>query len=249
MNLKKLNQEIEGCKKCILNETRNNIVNGEGNPNADIMLIAQAPGRNEDQESEMFIGPSGKILDKLLKNASVKRKELYMTNLLKCKLPDYRKPKQEEIKACSPYLEKEIEITDPDILVPLGWYSTKYIYNKYNLELPETKSEPFNKLKWIEEDEIKIFPLSHPATLLYDESLKKDVYSSYKKLNVLKKTCKWYRVCPIKKYYENDQISRRWVELYCKGDWENCERYRMEESGEPHSDKMLPDGEIRSELE
>ena len=84
----------------------------------------------------MFIGPSGKVLDELLQISGVDRKELFMTNLVKCMLPKHRKPKQDEIDICSGYLDREIELTDPKILVPLGHYSTTYIFKKYNLLIP-----------------------------------------------------------------------------------------------------------------
>jgi len=87
MEIKRLNEEIRACNKCRLSETRINALSGEGELNARLMLIAQAPGENEDQEGIMFIGPSGKVLDELLQISCVDRKELYMTNLVKCMLP------------------------------------------------------------------------------------------------------------------------------------------------------------------
>ena len=127
MEIDKLNEEIKKCKKCRLYKTRTNAIIGEGNRNAKIMLIAQAPGENEDREGKMFIGPSGKVLDGLLEAYNVSRKELYMTNLIKCMLPKYRKPKQDEIDTCSDYLDKEIELINPEVLVPLGHYATFFL--------------------------------------------------------------------------------------------------------------------------
>ncbi len=163
MKLEELNKEIDNCARCGLAETRNNVLCGEGNPDARLMLIAQAPGVEENKEGEMFIGPSGEVLDELLDNAGVNYEEIYLTNLIKCMLPDYRKPREEEIQSCSRWLDQEIEIVDPAILVPLGWYSTRYLFNKYGLEIPADKAEVFATLHWIESDEIKIFPLSHPC--------------------------------------------------------------------------------------
>ena len=110
MEIKRLNEEIRACNKCRLSETRINALPGEGDLNARLMLIAQAPGENEDQEGIMFIGPSGKVLDELLQMSGVDRREIYMTNLVKCMLPKYRKPKQDEIDICSDYLDREIEL-------------------------------------------------------------------------------------------------------------------------------------------
>ncbi len=101
MEINELNREIRECNKCRLYKTRTNAICGEGKLDAKLMLIAQAPGEKEDKYGTMFIGPSGKILNELLESAGIKRKEVYMTNLIKCMLPNYRKPKQDEIKTCS----------------------------------------------------------------------------------------------------------------------------------------------------
>jgi DNA polymerase len=160
-------KELQNCKLCDLYKTRLNALAGEGNRNADIMLIAQAPGELEDKENKMFIGPSGKMLDKLLQNAEISRDEIYMTNLIKCNLPQNRRPKQKEIKVCSKYLDEEINEINPKILVPLGYYATKYLFKKYSLN-EFTKNE-FPKLigNIFSTENRKIYPLSHPASLLY----------------------------------------------------------------------------------
>ena len=160
-------KELQNCKLCDLYKTRLNALVGEGNNNADIMLIAQAPGELEDKENKMFIGPSGKMLDKLFQYAQISRDEIYMTNLIKCNLPQNRRPKQKEIKVCSKYLDEEINEINPKILVPLGYYATKYLFEKYSLN-EFTKNE-FPKLigNIFSTENRKIYPLSHPASLLY----------------------------------------------------------------------------------
>ena len=122
-----LNEEIRDCDKCRLSKSRVNAICGEGDPNAKLMLIAQAPGENEDREGCMFIGPSGQVLDELLQKSGIKREEIYMTNLVKCMLPNYRKPKADEIEACSVYLDREIELVDPQIVAP-SWVHGHQIY-------------------------------------------------------------------------------------------------------------------------
>ena len=160
-------KELQNCKLCNLYKTRLNALVGEGNRNADIMLIAQAPGELEDKANRMFVGPSGKMLDKLLRNAQISRDEIYMTNLIKCNLPQNRRPKQKEIKVCSKYLDEEINEIDPKILVPLGYYATKYLFEKYSLS--EFTKKEFSKLigNIFPVENRKICPLSHPASLLY----------------------------------------------------------------------------------
>jgi DNA polymerase len=248
MKINKLNKKIKECKECRLSETRTNAICGEGKLNAKLMLIAQAPGENEDREGKMFIGPSGKVLDELLRRANIDRKEIYMTNLVKCTLPKYRKPKQDEIEACGQYLNEEIKLTTPDVLVPLGYYATKYIFERYDILLPPKIefSSIYGRL-FLGRDK-KILPLPHPAVLLYNPDFKQDMVKKYKKLGTLLKDCKWYPVCPMKKFYEEGNLDKKWIELYCKGDWKSCVRYQMEEKGEPHPDWILPDGTLDEKL-
>jgi len=237
-----LNSDIKSCFNCNLSKTRKNPICGEGNLDTKIMLIAQAPGIQEDIEGKMFIGPSGQILNELLKGANINRKDIYMTNLIKCMLPKYRKPKRNEIKSCSQYLDREIEIINPQILIPLGFRAIKYVFTKYNQAIPSKDQyhSIFGKLYLTPKK--KILPLPHPATLLHHPPYKEEVKNHYYKLNIILEECKWYRVCPIKFLYEQRKIPKFWVELYCKGDWFSCVRFHMEEEGKSHSDRMLPDG-------
>jgi len=248
MKIDELNKRIKGCKRCRLSETRMNTLCGEGNLNAKIMLIAQAPGEKEDRVGKIFVGPSGKVLDELLNKAGIKRHEIYMTNLIKCVLPKYRKPRQDEIEACSYYLDEEIELIDSKILVPLGYYATCYIFQKYSIQsLSKAEFSSIYGRLFLTKDK-KILPLPHPASLLYNPYLKKDLTKIYRKLQILSKDCKWYPVCPMKRFCEEGKLDKKWIELYCKGDWESCVRYQMEEKGEFHPDWMLPDGSLDERL-
>lgn len=178
--LKELNNEIEDCRKCRLWKTRTNALPGEGDISSDVMLIAQAPGETEDKEGRMFVGPSGEVLDELLSEAGVSREDFFMTNLLKCMLPDYRKPRSDEIEACSSFLDREIRIVDPVLLCPLGYYSTRYLFRKYGirdkLEFPEICGDILSP------SDRKILPLGHPAAVLYDDSVKEGMVEDYKVL-------------------------------------------------------------------
>lgn len=249
MNIKDLNKEIKDCKKCRLSESRINALPGEGNLNAQVMLIAQSPGKEENKEGKMFIGPTGKVLDELFKEIDLDRNEIYMTNLIKCMLPKYRKPKQNEIEICSHYLDKEIKVVNPDTIFPLGYYPTKYLFEKYGLRIPNSKAQ-FRKVYgriFLAKDK-KIVVLQHPAALLYDNSKEEEMIKNYKKLKTLTIDCKWFPVCPMKYFYEEGRLDRKWIEIYCKGDWESCVRYHMEENGQPHPDWMLPDGTLDERL-
>lgn len=185
MGIEDLNEEIRRCNKCRLAETRTNAVCGEGNLHAKLVLIAQAPGENEDREERMFIGPSGKALGELLRMVHIDRKEIYMTNLIKCMLPKYRRPKSDEIEICSQYLDREIQLINPRILASLGYYATRYIFEKYAIPLPSKPAfhEVYGKV--LEASDKEILPLQHPAAILYDSSIKEEMIRDYRKMRVL----------------------------------------------------------------
>ncbi|MHC1573884.1 MAG: uracil-DNA glycosylase [Candidatus Syntropharchaeales archaeon] len=192
MGIANLVDEIKSCRKCRLSETRKNALCGEGDLNADLMLIAQAPGEREDNEGRMFIGPSGKVLDKLLKIAKIDREEIYMTNLIKCMLPGYRRPRPDEIEICGRYVDQEIELIDPVILAPLGYYATRYTFERYGLLLP-AKGEfhrVFGEIFLSDDGSSKIIPLQHPAALLYNPSIEEEMIRNYRKAGLLMKACR-----------------------------------------------------------
>ncbi|MBN2496923.1 MAG: uracil-DNA glycosylase [Deltaproteobacteria bacterium] len=238
-------ESIRSCGRCRLAQTRIHALCGEGDPSARLMLVAQAPGQVEDREGAMFLGPSGRVLDELLDQAGVAREAVYMTNLVKCFLPGYRKPKPDEIQACRPYLDAEIERVAPEVIVPLGFFAIRDIFERHGLPMPE-KSAFFTVLGQLHlVAERKIYPLRHPAALLHNRALEPEMAASYAKLGVLLSPCKWHPVCPIRYYCEAGKLDCAWVERYCKGDWASCVRYQLEERGQPHPDWMLPDGSDR----
>lgn len=248
-HLKDLNYRIRVCERCRLSLTRKHVLAGEGDMDARIMLVALSPGEKEDSENQMFIGPSGQVLDKLLHEAGIGREKIYMTNLVKCMLPKCRRPKMDEIESCSKFLDEEISIIHPAIIVPLGYYSTRTILTKYHADPPAARKDFSKKYgKLIFSDDQKILPLPHPATLLYNPSFEHETIEKYKKLQILLHECKWYSMCPMKWFYEEGKLERKWIELYCKGDWKNCVRYELEEQGHYHSDWMLPDGSLDKSL-
>ena len=244
-----LNNRLAGCDQCRLSLTRKNVLFGEGNLCARLMIIALSPGAMEDSENQMFIGPSGQILNKLFNAAGIDRKSVYMTNLIKCMLPKNRRPKMDEIESCSQFLNEEIGIIDPEVIIPLGFYATRYILNKYHAH-PPTARVDFAKLygELIFSEKQKILPLPHPASLIYNPSFEPATIEKYKKLQILSHDCKWFPMCPMKWFYEEGRLNRKWIELYCKGLWSTCVRYQMEENGSYHPDWMLPDGSLDDKL-
>lgn len=245
MTIEKLNRQLRQCKECGLSLTRNNVICGEGSPNAHLMLVAQAPGEHEDIKNRMFIGPSGQILNRFLEKGGIKKKDIYMTNLIKCNLPGNRKPKKVEIDRCGRYLEKEIELVNPSVIATMGYYAARYIFEKYNVDFPESKgdvSEIFGKL--FHAGSVNLYPMGHTAVVLYHPALETGMEKHYRKLYVLSRRCKWYDVCPMKYFSDRGIIDKKWTAYYCDGDWESCVRYWKEENGEYHPDEMLPDGSI-----
>ncbi|MBN1569865.1 MAG: uracil-DNA glycosylase [Acidobacteria bacterium] len=244
-----LNCRIRDCDRCALSRTRKHALVGEGNRAARVMLIALSPGAKEDMENNMFIGRSGKILDTLLQAASVGRGEIYMTNLIKCILPKNRKPRMVEIFSCAGFLYEEISIIQPEVIVPLGYYASRTILQKYHAPVPLSRcgfSSLCGQLYFA--DDQKIFPLPHPSSLLYRPSFEAATMQKYEALRTLMQPCKWFPVCPMKHFYETGRLQKKWIELYCKGDWRKCVRREMEEQGRYHPDWMLPDGTLDESL-
>lgn len=179
--IEKIKNEILSCQKCELFKTRKNPVVGEGSLEPKVMFIGEAPGFNEDIEGRPFCGKAGEVLDELLGFIKLKREEVYITNIVKCRPPENRDPKEEEIKKCSVYLDRQIEIIKPKIIATLGRYSMAYIFKKFSLEekiqsISKIHGKIFNAgdlfLK------VTIIPLYHPAVATYNQNmievLKKD---------------------------------------------------------------------------
>lgn len=181
-----LNYHIRVCTRCGLSATRKHALTGEGNIGAGLLFVALSPGAKEDAQNKMFIGPSGQVFNNLLHKAGIERKSVFMTNLVKCILPRNRKPVPTEIESCSAFLEDEIAIIQPRVLVPLGYHATNAIIAKYH---PDSSGQEmiFKNIngRLLDLGEIKIFPLTHPSALLYNPSFEASTLESYKKLKSL----------------------------------------------------------------
>ena len=247
--IENLNKRIRDCTACRLSETRNNVLVGEGDLNARLMFISLSPGVKEDECNMMFIGPSGTVLDRLFEAADIQRTSVYMSNLVKCMLPKNRRPKMDEIESCRHFLDEEIEIVDPDIIVPLGFYATRYIMTKFQADPPSARAE-FVKFygQLLYSRGQRIFPLPHPASLIYNPDFEPATMVKYRQLQILSHDCHWFPMCPMKRFLEEDMLDPRWIALYCKGLWHNCVRYQMEERALYHPDWMLPDGSLDEKL-
>ena len=172
-NYNNLTKDIMSCTKCELCKTRNKIVVGEGNINAKLMFIGEAPGYHEDKIGKPFVGKAGKLLDQILNRIGLDRNDIYICNILKCRPPGNRNPKEEEINACIDYLKNQIMIIKPKIIVLLGSVALKQIFGE---DMGITKSRG----KWLELKGIYYLPTWHPAAVLRDENKLKQFYRDLK---------------------------------------------------------------------
>jgi uracil-DNA glycosylase family 4 len=176
-------------KTCPLSKTAKNPVPGEGSPHAQIFFIGEAPGRNEDETGRPFVGAAGKVLEKLLSTIGLSREDVFITSIEKFRPPNNREPKPVEIMACFPYLEKQIEIIAPRIIVPLGRHALKRILE---WEKGETIDSPINMKIFVGRafkghSERIYLPVYHPAAALYNRSLYASLETDFKKIQKLLK--------------------------------------------------------------
>lgn len=173
MKLEEINSTIRTCEKCVLYKTRTNAVPGDGSPNALIMFVGEAPGKNEDLQGKPFVGRAGQLLNEMLANAGLKREEVYITNIVKCRPPNNRDPEYDEIRTCSPYLDTQIEIIKPKILVGLGRYASQYLFEKYGLIFPGI-SVAHGQAHKVDSlyAHLVLFPMYHPAAAIYNQKLR-----------------------------------------------------------------------------
>jgi uracil-DNA glycosylase family 4 len=170
--LEELAAEIRVCPKCRLAETRINAVPGEGNPNARIMFVGEAPGENEDKQGKPFIGAAGKVLNKLLDQAGISRDDVFITNTVRCRPPENRVPLADEIEACNDWLMAQIAVIGPKLICPLGSPALKTLLGP-DLKITTARCKVFRK------SGILFIPLYHPAAALHRpplmETLQNDI--------------------------------------------------------------------------
>ena len=179
---KVLYQAIASCTKCNLAQLRVKAVLPEGNSRSGIMMIAQSPGEVENRTGRMFVGPSGKLFDELLDAAGVSRNDFYLTNLIKCMLPKSRRPSRTQWEACTPWLEEEIRIVSPRVVVPLGFQALKFLLIRAGMPRPPRKEYRFLFGKFIQTNDYLVYPLRHPTALLFNPEKRKVMTGNYSKL-------------------------------------------------------------------
>lgn len=172
--LAELNEEIARCPDCELSRTRTHAVPGEGRPDADIVFIGEGPGYYEDQQARPFVGPAGQFLEQLLASIGLRREDVYIGNVIKCRPPENRDPLPQEINACRKWLDRQIEIISPRMVATLGRYSM----NRYfpGQSISRIRGQP-RRL-----GDVVVVPMYHPAAALHQGSLRRTIEEDFKKL-------------------------------------------------------------------
>lgn len=163
--LDELRKQVEACRKCPLCEGRTNVVFGDGSQLARVMIVGEAPGKNEDLQGRPFVGAAGKYLDELLKIAGLSREDVFIANVLKCRPPGNRNPQVEEIQQCADFLREQTRSIMPEYIVTLGNFATKFI-------LKTERGITSMRGQLHQTGRFKVFPVFHPAAALYDSSKK-----------------------------------------------------------------------------
>lgn len=175
MNWEDLEESCRFCKKCGLYKTRNKLVFGDGNKNASLMFIGEGPGRREDATGLPFVGRSGKLLDKILAAINIKRKDIYIANIVKCRPPSNRDPGEDEKKACLPYLRNQVHLIRPKIIVCLGRVAAQVIIDP-GFKITKQHGQ------WTERKGYYLTATYHPSALLRTPSRKKEAWEDFKKI-------------------------------------------------------------------
>ena len=175
--------EVVICTLCPLSKSRKKAVPGEGDPETRVMLIGEAPGSSEDLQGRPFVGAAGKFLETLLAGIGLSRDEVFICNVVKCRPPGNRSPRPLEVQTCTPYLERQIEIIKPKLLVTLGSCSTAYIFSRAYLPFTGITAVRGKIGRVILHDvSMTIFPTFHPAAALYSAKYREQITADFKLL-------------------------------------------------------------------
>lgn len=175
VTLATLAEKTAGCTQCQLRAAATQVVFGEGNSNADLLFVGEAPGAEEDQQGRPFVGEAGKLLDKILAAAEISREEVYITNVVKCRPPKNRNPQPDEVDICIKHLRAQIQLIQPRIVVCLGAVATKALLDP-NVSVSAVRGQ------WFTIDGVQIMATFHPAALLRDPSRKRPVWEDIQKI-------------------------------------------------------------------
>ncbi|MFA5251464.1 MAG: uracil-DNA glycosylase, partial [Phycisphaerae bacterium] len=181
--LEKIADEVRQCRKCDLGSLRTNAVPGEGNPKARILFVGEGPGADEDAQGRPFVGRAGQLLNKIITACGLKRSDVFIANIVKCRPPENREPLADEIINCFPYLQRQIETINPEVIVALGAPATRTLLNT-NKPIGQLRGQFHEYYAGLGGTPIKLMPTYHPAYLLrnYSEENRKRVWEDMKKV-------------------------------------------------------------------
>jgi len=172
--LEQIREDLGECTRCKLNEGRNNIVFGEGNPDARIVFVGEGPGRDEDMQGRPFVGRAGKLLTKIINAMGLKRSDVYICNVVKCRPPKNRNPEADEVAACEPFLLRQIRSIQPEVIICLGSVATGLLLKMKNIRMSDLRGQ-FHQY-----GNSKLMITYHPAALLRNPNFKKPVWEDMK---------------------------------------------------------------------
>ncbi len=184
-SLEKLEEVVGTCKKCGLCKGRTNAVPGEGSAKAEVLFIGEGPGKDEDLQGRPFVGAAGKLLTKLIESIGLTREDVYIANVVKCRPPNNRDPLPEEIKTCWPYLENQVKLIRPKLIVTLGRHSMGRFLP--GLKISQVHGQPKMANNGIWQQKQVYLPLYHPAVALYDPRKKDTLFEDFKKIPLILK--------------------------------------------------------------
>ncbi len=170
-----LREQALACTKCRLAGTRTHVVFGVGSPNADLMFIGEAPGRDEDIQGEPFVGRAGQLLTDIIKAMKLTRDQVYIANVIKCRPPENRNPEPDELDACRPFIRRQVKLIQPKVIVTLGRFGLQSLTEK-GYGISSVRGQ------WLDYNGIKLMPTYHPAYLLRNPAAKKEVWTDMKKV-------------------------------------------------------------------
>jgi DNA polymerase len=174
-SLEEIRADLGDCRRCPLCEKRNRIVFGTGNPRAGLVFVGEAPGREEDQQGDPFVGEAGRLLDRILFAMGLERRDVYICNVIKCRPPGNRDPLPEEVAACEPFLKRQLAAIRPRFIVTLGRFAAQTLLND---------QAPISRLRghWRSYEGIPLMPTFHPAFLLRNPASKREVWEDMKQV-------------------------------------------------------------------
>ena len=170
--LDEIAQRVRQCTDCALHQGRTNAVPGEGSPTAELMFIGEGPGFQEDRQGRPFVGPAGKFLEEMLSAIGLRRQDVFIANMVKCRPPQNRDPQPAEMSACAKYLDRQIELIDPKLIITLGRFSLGRFFPG------ESISRARGRVR--EKDGRRIYPIMHPAAALHRQELRSTIEQDFR---------------------------------------------------------------------